>query len=55
MFGNKSRRIIKQADAISSAMEEMNSLSWGRVLDIAKDLQHNPNVTDARILSEELC
>lgn len=54
MFGNKSRRIIKQADAISSAMEEMNSLSWGRVLDIAKDLQHNPNVTDARILSEEL-
>ena len=54
MFGSKKRRIIKSADVISSKMEEMNSLSWGRVLDIAKDLQHNPSVTDARILSDEL-
>lgn len=54
MFGSKKRRIIKNADVISSKMEEMNSLSWGRVLDIAKDLQHNPNVTDTMILSDEL-
>ena len=40
MFGNTTeKRIVREADKIISLKEDVDALSWGRVLEIGKRLQ----------------
>ena len=40
---NKEKKIIQTADRIGNLNEELNSLSWGRVEEIALELSENSN------------
>lgn len=55
MFGNgKMKQMIREADKIVSLKQDMDSLSWGRVQEIAKDLQDDPSSDAVEELGREL-
>lgn len=55
MFGNgKMKQMIREADKIVSLKQDMDSLSWGRVREIAKELQGGPSAELAEELGHEL-
>ena len=55
MFGNgKMKQMIREADKIVSSKQDMDSLSWGRVQEIAKELQDSQSAEAARELGREL-
>ena len=40
LFGNTpEKRIAREADKVASLKEDLDALSWGRVLDIGRELQ----------------
>ena len=54
MFGNRMKQMIREADRIVSLKQDMDSLSWGRVQEIAKELQEGPSKEAAEELGREL-
>lgn len=50
MFGNSTeKRVLREADKIISLKEDIDSLSWGRVLEIGKALQEEGVADDVRV------
>lgn len=54
MFGNRMKQMIREADRIVSLKQDMDSLSWGRVQEIAKELQDGPSTQQVEELGREL-
>ena len=54
MFGNRMKQMIREADRMVSLKQDMDSLSWGRVQEIAKELQEGPSREAAEELGREL-
>ena len=55
MFGNTTeKRIVREADKIISLKEDVDALSWGRVLEIGKRLQDLESEGEAGDLAREV-
>lgn len=55
MFGKSTeKRVAREADKIASLKEDMDAISWARVLEIGKLLQRNVGEADRLALAREL-